>query len=199
VAAGALRTVWALVDEASGGYSDGEEDDGLLARQTDLRRTHGTRSGSGRRAASAGPSSAPQSQSAAAPASALLRAVVVDCSRVIDIDATGCRALGDARDSFTRAGVPFLLAALPGPVRDTLQRFGVGAEDEGSAAALRRSTRLLTVAAALRALDEADEAERAEKERGAVAAVAAAAGAEAAAGETASPTEPRILNSEPRP
>jgi len=152
----------------------------------------GSRSGSGHGAPSSGPSSAPPSPSTAPPARALLRAVVVDCSRVIDIDATGCRALGDARDAFTRAGVPFLLAALPGPVRDTLQRFGVGAEDESSAAALRRSTRLLTVAAALRALDEADEAERADAER--------KVAAEAAARQAASPTpEPRILNNEPRP
>jgi hypothetical protein len=91
---------------------------------------------------------------------------------------------GAAHSACTLTQTRALLAALPGPVRDTLQRFGVGAEDEGSAAALRRSTRLLTVAAALRALDEADEAERAEKERGAVAAAAAAAEAAGAAGET---------------
>ena len=59
----------------------------------------------------------------------ILRAVILDCSRIVDIDATGCRELKDALDAFERARVPLILAAIPGPVRDTMTAFGIDKHD----------------------------------------------------------------------
>jgi hypothetical protein len=55
-----------------------------------------------------------------------LQAVVLDCSRVTAIDGTGCRGLEGVRAAYGRAGILLLFAALPGPVRDTMQRNGIG-------------------------------------------------------------------------
>jgi len=96
--------------------------------------------------------SAASADAAAARASAfdrgLLRAVVLDCSRVIDVDATSCREVAALLDAFARANVPLLLAALPGPVRDTLQRFGVGDDDSAAAAAAATAAANAAAAAA---------------------------------------------------
>ena len=66
--------------------------------------------------------------------------VIFDCSRVIDVDASGARAINEISALFRKRGVPLLLAALPGPVRDTLERYGVDnekdEEDEESTALL---------------------------------------------------------------
>lgn len=55
----------------------------------------------------------------------VLRAVILDCSRVVDIDATGCRELQEVMETFDKAKVPLILAGLPGPVRDTMTAFGI--------------------------------------------------------------------------
>ena len=55
---------------------------------------------------------------------------------MIDVDGTSCLEIAAQLDAFAREKVPLLLAALPGPVRDTLQRYGVG--DDDSAAVARR-------------------------------------------------------------
>lgn len=57
-----------------------------------------------------------------------LYAVILDCSRVVDVDANGAVTLKHLSETFQNAGVPLLLAALPGPVRDTLERYGLGME-----------------------------------------------------------------------
>jgi high affinity sulfate transporter 1 len=56
--------------------------------------------------------------------------VIFDCSRVIDVDASGARAINEISALFRKRGVPLLLAALPGPVRDTLERYGVDKEKD---------------------------------------------------------------------
>ena len=89
----------------------------------------------------------PEIDTAAASAAAAvpLRAVILDCSRVVDVDATGCRELREVLDAFDRAAVPLLLAALPGPVRDTMSAFGIDQLDSlhraADAAEARRAAR----------------------------------------------------------
>ena len=63
-----------------------------------------------------------------------LFAVILDCSRVVDVDANGAVTLKHLSETFKAAGVPLLLAALPGPVRDSLERYGVGMQTDSSAA-----------------------------------------------------------------
>jgi MFS superfamily sulfate permease-like transporter len=55
--------------------------------------------------------------------------VIFDCSRVVDVDASGAKSLNDVTSTLRARGIPLLLAALPGPVRDTLERYGVDAND----------------------------------------------------------------------
>jgi sulfate permease, SulP family len=59
-----------------------------------------------------------------------LRAVILDCSRVTDVDYTGAKELSNVCDDFALENVPLVFAALPGPVRDSFQRFGVGAVED---------------------------------------------------------------------
>lgn len=59
-----------------------------------------------------------------------LRSVILDCSRVTDVDYTGAKELSSICDEYAREKVPLVFAALPGPVRDSLQRFGVGSVEE---------------------------------------------------------------------
>ena len=59
-----------------------------------------------------------------------LRSVILDCSRVTDVDYTGAKELSSVCEEYARENVPLVFAALPGPVRDSLQRFGVGAVEE---------------------------------------------------------------------
>ena len=54
--------------------------------------------------------------------------VIFDCSRVVDVDASGARSINEVSALFRKRGIPLLLAALPGPVRDTLERYGVDKE-----------------------------------------------------------------------
>jgi sulfate permease, SulP family len=79
----------------------------------------------------------------------LLRALILDCSRVVDIDATGCRELQEVLDAYDRAKVPLILAALPGPVRDTMTAFGL---DGGPPTATAPTISMVTSAAAAGAL-----------------------------------------------
>jgi hypothetical protein len=93
--------------------------------------------------------------------------VVLDCCRIVDVDGTACRELRGALASYRevrtyyyyivhvlidvggpQAGVHLLFAALPGPVRDTLERYGL------ADAAEAESMRFLSLAAAIASLDE---------------------------------------------
>ena len=53
------------------------------------------------------------------------RDIVLDCSGINDIDATGVEALGEAIDELDRVGVRLHLCDVKGPVRDVLHRSGV--------------------------------------------------------------------------
>ena len=85
----------------------------------------------------------------------LLRAVVLDASRIVDIDASACRELVSVFEAYGKSKlVPkpaLLLSGLPGPVRDTMERFGVTAAMPDPSAA-----RFLTVAAAVASMYERD-------------------------------------------
>ena len=54
-----------------------------------------------------------------------LRVVIFDCSRIVDMDANGARTLISLVDTFRKRDIVLVLAALPGPVRDTLERYGL--------------------------------------------------------------------------
>ena len=119
------------------------------------------------------------------PPARALRAVVLDCSRVPELDATACRELGEAAGAFARARVPLLCAALPGPARDRLPHFGLDGDWGGGGGGCASgasggagagapitgagsprgmpffSTRFLSVAAAVAAVEAAEEAEEA--------------------------------------
>jgi sulfate permease, SulP family len=56
-----------------------------------------------------------------------LRALVLDASRVVDIDSTGCRELAALREKLKKLNIKLIFAALSGPVRDTLARYGIDA------------------------------------------------------------------------
>jgi anti-anti-sigma regulatory factor len=63
--------------------------------------------------------------SSATPAHRALRGVVLDCTRVVHIDGTACRELRDVVKDYTKAGVVLLFVAVPGPVRDVMEAYGV--------------------------------------------------------------------------
>ncbi|KAA0154708.1 hypothetical protein FNF29_02237 [Cafeteria roenbergensis] len=79
-------------------------------------------------------------------ASGVLRAVVVDCVRVSGVDLTACRELQDIVGSYADKGICLLFAALPGPSRDVMERFGVMKPLDD---ALGTHSRFITVAAAV--------------------------------------------------
>ncbi|KAA0155797.1 hypothetical protein FNF31_06039 [Cafeteria roenbergensis] len=79
-------------------------------------------------------------------ASSVLRAVVVDCVRVSAVDLTACRELQDIVGSYADKGICLLFAALPGPSRDVMERFGVMKPLDD---ALGTRSRFITVAAAV--------------------------------------------------
>lgn len=54
-----------------------------------------------------------------------LRGVVLDCSRVVSIDGSACQELAEVMSRFNVARVPLVCAALPGPTRDTMIRYGL--------------------------------------------------------------------------
>lgn len=62
---------------------------------------------------------------AAADLTAAPRALVVDCSGINDIDATGADALSEVITEFDEAGAMLMLADVKGPVRDVLRRAGL--------------------------------------------------------------------------
>jgi len=71
-----------------------------------------------------------EAERAAMLSGAVLRAVVVDGVRVSGVDLTACRELRDLVASYRSRGVRLLFAALPGPSRDVMERFGVMEEEE---------------------------------------------------------------------
>jgi SulP family sulfate permease len=56
-----------------------------------------------------------------------LRAVVLDCSGVNDLDSSAEHTLHEVDDELAAAGVELHLAAVKGPVRDVLDRSGLAA------------------------------------------------------------------------
>jgi SulP family sulfate permease len=80
-------------------------------------------------AAAAEPASAPPPASTPPPSA---RAVIFDLSRVVSVDVAGAKMLGALIKAFKKRRVLLLLAALPGPVRDTLARYAV-CEDAAAA------------------------------------------------------------------
>jgi sulfate permease, SulP family len=56
-----------------------------------------------------------------------LRAVVLDCSAVTDIDSSGEHTLRHVAEELAEAGVHLHLATVRGPVRDVLDRSGLWA------------------------------------------------------------------------
>jgi len=86
-----------------------------------------------------------------------LRAVILDGSRVVDIDATACRELQEVMEAYQRSRLSprplLLIAGLPGPVRDTLDAFGVQRNTDPA------TTRFLTATAALASLTEREREE----------------------------------------
>jgi MFS superfamily sulfate permease-like transporter len=124
----------------------------LYLAQSRARKRGGPRGGAPVSAATAAAASSPEIAAAAAAADKAsirhtLRAVVLDSSRVVDIDATGCRELAVLRDKLNRyyksptgtgstsspspspsdPDIKLVFAALSGPVRDTLARYGIDA------------------------------------------------------------------------
>ena len=92
-----------------------------------------------------------------------LRAVIVDGSRVVDIDSTACREMQAVMETYAKATninprVVLLFAALPGPVRDTLDLFGLDKATDPA------TTRFLSVTSAIASiyerLDEEDDWEK---------------------------------------
>jgi MFS superfamily sulfate permease-like transporter len=63
------------------------------------------------------------SHAIADPENVKLRAVILDCIRVVAMDGTACKELIDTMRAYKRAGVPLLLAGVPGPVRDRIEKF----------------------------------------------------------------------------
>jgi high affinity sulfate transporter 1 len=57
-----------------------------------------------------------------------VHAVIFDCSRVVSVDVRGAKTFSTLIKAFQKKKVLLLLAALPGPVRDTLSRYGVCAD-----------------------------------------------------------------------
>jgi SulP family sulfate permease len=86
-----------------------------------------------------------------------LRAVILDASRVVDIDATACRELQGVMEAYHQTRIlprPLLLVAgLPGPVRDTLDTFGLQRHTDPA------TTRFLNAAAAVASLFEREREE----------------------------------------
>lgn len=86
------------------------------------------------------------------PADTPLRAVILDASRVVDIDATACKELQSVMEAFQTARLEprpqLLIAGLPGPVRDTLDSFGMRSNSDPA------TTRFLNVVAAIASLYE---------------------------------------------
>jgi hypothetical protein len=86
-----------------------------------------------------------------------LRAVILDASRVVDIDATACRELQGVMEAYHQTRIlprPLLLiAGLPGPVRDTLDTFGLQRHTDPA------TTRFLNAAAAVASLFEREREE----------------------------------------
>ena len=84
-----------------------------------------------------------------------MRVVVLDCSRVVDVDAAAARAIKNVFEAYEAAKVPLLLAAMSGPVRDTLEAYSVYERSgSGGAASALHSMRYLTVFAAVAAAIE---------------------------------------------
>jgi STAS domain len=81
-----------------------------------------------------------------------LQAIILDASRVVDIDATAYREMQSVLETFAKkdSTVKLLIAGLPGPVRDTLDRVTPGIKRAADPA----SWRFLNVAAALASLRE---------------------------------------------
>lgn len=55
----------------------------------------------------------------------MLSAVVLDFSRVVNVDLTTCRELKKVIEEFTEAGVELAFAAAPGTTRDKMMRAGL--------------------------------------------------------------------------
>jgi anti-anti-sigma regulatory factor len=84
-----------------------------------------------------------------------LKAVIIDCSRVSGIDLSACQEIHDLVQLFAQYNIMLLLAAIPGHVRDVVERFGVlDPLDEllnppGTTTAERRRRRFITIIAAV--------------------------------------------------
>jgi sulfate permease, SulP family len=88
-----------------------------------------------------------------------LRAVILDSSRVVDIDATACRELQTVMAAYRKKGVRLLIAGLPGPVRDILEKYH-SQEASSSDTSFDPSTiRFLNVMAAIAFLYEKEKEE----------------------------------------
>jgi anti-anti-sigma regulatory factor len=85
-----------------------------------------------------------------------LRAVIIDFSRVSGVDLTACQELHDEVSQFAEYNIMLLFAAMPGHVRDQVERFGVlDAMDpilNPDDVPRRRKRRFLTVCSAVEAI-----------------------------------------------
>lgn len=55
--------------------------------------------------------------------SAKLKAVVIDCARIVSVDGTAVRELGKVLETYTEHGVKLLFASAPGRTRDTMRKY----------------------------------------------------------------------------
>jgi sulfate permease, SulP family len=81
-----------------------------------------------------------------------LHAVVLDCSRVSSIDLSACQELKLLMSMYAKEKVLLILAAMPGPVRDAVEKFGVFEPS----IKLKGRRRFLTVAGAVEMVVERD-------------------------------------------
>ena len=99
------------------------------------------------------------SHSANVPPLLPLRAVIVDGCRIVDVDATAWREMREVASAYALQRVALVWAALPGPVRDTIERVEMAetrrlanASSTAEANPPRRPVWFISVAAALMSL-----------------------------------------------
>jgi len=77
------------------------------------------------RSSDANPGGENRSRSATNVSQGALQAIIMDFSRVSQVDLTTCREVKTVIEEFEERGVTLVFAAVPGPTRDTMRAAGM--------------------------------------------------------------------------